>query len=55
MPMFTVNVNALETAALRVVAPGTSPTRESADSAAATAGLEDARALIEDRLELGAA
>jgi hypothetical protein len=48
-PMFKVNVNALETAALWVVAPGTSPTRESADP---PVQLEDGRALIEDRLEL---
>jgi hypothetical protein len=52
MPMFKVNVNALETAALWVVAPGTSPTRESGDRAAAAAELEDRRAPIEDRLEL---
>jgi hypothetical protein len=55
MPMFKVNVNALETAALRAVAPGTSPTRESADPAAAPAELEHERALIKDRLGLVAA
>jgi hypothetical protein len=55
MPMLKVNVNALETAALAVVAPGTSQTCESADSAAAPAELEHERALGEDRLELVAA
>jgi hypothetical protein len=56
MPMFTVNVNALEPAALRVVSPATSPPRESADSAAATAAPpDDGRAPIANRLELVAA
>jgi hypothetical protein len=55
MPMFNVNVNALETAALWAVAPGTPPTAESAGSPVGAAQPGDVGALTEQRRELVAA